>query len=111
WLGQAEVPAEAARQLKPLSQRPRPFTQHGIAYLPILPRITLLIVGGGHVAQAVARLAAEVDFDIWVLDDRPRYASRERFPSAQRLLIGDIGQTLQELGERGITPSTYALIV
>src|SRR5439155_17576986 len=83
----------------------------GIAYLPILPRITLLIVGGGHVAQAVARLAAEVDFDIWVLDDRPRYASRERFPSAQRLLIGDIGQTLQERGERGITPSTYALIV
>ena len=34
--------------------------QHGIAYLPTLPRITLLIVGGGHVGQAVAKLAAEV---------------------------------------------------
>jgi len=35
-----------------------------------LPRITLLIVGGGHVGQAVAKLAAAVDFDVWVLDDR-----------------------------------------
>jgi xanthine dehydrogenase accessory factor len=75
-----------------------------------LPRVTLLIVGGGHVGQAVARLAAEVDFEVWVLDDREAYASRERFPSASRLLVGDIGAALKEL-TRDVTPSTYALIV
>ena len=105
------VPDEMMRHLIPLPQRPRPFTQQGIAYLPILPRITLLIVGGGHVGQAVARLAAEVDFEIWVLDDRERYASRERFPSARRLMIGDIGQTLRELAQGDINPSTFCLIV
>jgi xanthine dehydrogenase accessory factor len=75
-----------------------------------LPRITLLIVGAGHVGQAVGRLAAEVDFDVWVLDDRDRYASRERFPTAQRRLVGDIGATLKELAPT-LTASTYCIIV
>jgi xanthine dehydrogenase accessory factor len=65
----------------------------------------------------VARLAADVDFDIWVLDDRQAYASRERFPSARQRTVGDIGQTLKELvkarddGSAQVTPSHYALIV
>jgi xanthine dehydrogenase accessory factor len=58
----------------------------------------------------VARLAAEVDFDVWVLDDRDRYANRERFPAASRLLVGDIGATLQKLVPT-LTASTYALIL
>jgi xanthine dehydrogenase accessory factor len=111
WLGEEVVPDDMMRHLIPLPQRPRPFTQQGIAYLPILPRTTLLIVGGGHVGQAVARLAAEVDFETWVLDDRERYASRERFPSARRLMLGDIGQTLRELAQRDINSSTFCLIV
>src|SRR5262249_32011620 len=85
-------------------------SQHGIAYLPTLPRVTLFIVGGGHVGQAVARLAAEVDFDVWVLDDRERYAGRDRFPTAQRLLVGGIGATLRDLAP-SLGPSTYCLVV
>src|SRR5579875_871018 len=103
-------PPEIPQALVPLTRRPSPFSRHGVTYLPVLPRITLLIVGAGHVGQAVARLAAEVDFDIWVLDDRAAYANPERFPSAQRLLVGDIGPTLQEVAPT-LTPSTYCLIV
>jgi xanthine dehydrogenase accessory factor len=104
------LPPQLSQALVPLAQRPAPFSRHGIAYLPVLPRITLLIVGAGHVGQAVARLAAEVDFDVWILDDRASFANRERFPSAQRLLVGDIGPTLQQLAPE-LTPSTYCLIV
>lgn len=104
-------PAEIVRHLAPLRQRPGTAVHGGVSYLPILPRITLLIVGGGHVGQAVARLAAEVDFDVWVLDDRDAYASQGRFPAAQRLLVGDIGRTLQQLVPHDITPATYAIIV
>jgi xanthine dehydrogenase accessory factor len=107
---EATPPPEVQQALVPLTERPGPASRHGIAYLPVLPRITLLIVGGGHVGQAVARLAAEVDFDIWALDDRSSYASRERFPSAQRLMVGEIGPTLQQLAPT-LTPSTYCLIV
>ena len=105
------VPDMVLQHLVPVKERPRPFAQRGVAYLPILPRITLLIVGGGHVGQAVARLGAEVDFDVWVLGDRDRYVSPERFPSASKLITGDIGGTLQDLAKRHVTPSTYCLIV
>jgi xanthine dehydrogenase accessory factor len=104
------VPEAVTRHLPLLACRPGPSAQHGVAFLPSLPRITLLIVGGGHVGHAVARLAAEVDFDVWVLDDRERYASPERFPAARRLLVGDIGATLRELAP-SLSPSWYALIV
>ena len=88
-------------------RRPR----EGVAYLPVLPRITLLIVGGGHVGQAVARLAAEVDFDVWVLDDRERYASRERFPTAERLHRRRHRPVAEGAGAGSSTRRRYCLIV
>ena len=105
------VPEAVRSSLVPLTRRPECSVAKGIAYLPVLPRITLLIVGGGHVGQAVARLASEVDFDSWVVDDRQSYASPERFPTAERLVVGDIGQTLEKLVRDGIGKSTYCLIV
>jgi xanthine dehydrogenase accessory factor len=104
-------PPQVFPQMPALAQRPRAITQKGVAYLPILPRIRLLIVGGGHVGQAVGRLAAETDFDVWVVDDREAYASAERFPAAERRLVGEIGATLRRLQAHEITPSTYCLIV
>jgi xanthine dehydrogenase accessory factor len=109
-LGEVPVPEHVPRHLVPLPRRPGPSTQQGVAYLPVLPRVTLVIVGGGHVGQAVARLASEVDFDVWVLDDRERYASPERFPTARRRLVGDIGATLKQILP-GLNPATYCLIV
>jgi xanthine dehydrogenase accessory factor len=109
-LAEGPNPETIRSHLTPLSRRPGPSTQQGVAYLPILPRVTLLIVGGGHVGKAVAELAAEVDFDIWVLDDRATYASRERFPSARRLLVGDIGATLRQLVPE-LNASTYCLVI
>jgi xanthine dehydrogenase accessory factor len=108
-LAAAPAPAALTKHLVPPCQRPRPTTHQGVAFLPILPRITLLIVGGGHVGQAVAKLAADVDFDICVLDDRAPYASPERFPMARRI-VGDIGAELQQLAGQ-LTPSTFALVI
>ena len=109
-LGPLPAPAALRQQLIPLTKRPKPWIQHGVSYLPVLPRITLFIVGGGHVGQAVAALASDVDFDIWVTDDRATYASQERFPTAQQRLVGDIGQILREVAPT-LTPNVYALIV
>jgi xanthine dehydrogenase accessory factor len=106
-----DSPVPAEMNVIPVQRRPEPRVEKGIAYLPILPRITLLIVGGGHVGQAVARLAADVDFDIWVVDDREAYANKERFPDAERILVGEIGKHLQELARNDVTLSTYCMIV
>jgi xanthine dehydrogenase accessory factor len=89
---------------------PRPSVTCGFALLPTPPRITLVVVGGGHVGQAVAKLAAECEFEVWVLDDREAFISQERFPRASRRLAGDIGKTLETL-KPSITPQNYVLIV
>jgi xanthine dehydrogenase accessory factor len=98
------------RQLPDLSSRPAPSAARGIAFLPVLPRVTLLVVGGGHVGQAVAQLASAVEFDIEVLDDRESYVSAERFPSAKQRIADDIEKALGRIAPT-LTPSHFCLIV
>ena len=102
------APAAVREMLRPLETRPSASAQRGIAFLPILPRCRLIVVGGGHVGQAVAQLAADLEFDVWVVDDRADYVTPERFPRAERRISGSIGQVLPSLE---ITPSTYCLVV
>ncbi len=102
------VPAGIASSLVPPIDRPKPTVKGGIAFLPQWPRIRLVIVGAGHVGEAVASLAAQADFDVWVIDDRHQYANRDRFPAAQRILVGPIEDVLTSLE---ITPRDYSLIV
>ena len=102
------VPQRILQALRPLASRPRPYASHGIAYLTALPRCRLVIVGGGHVGKAVADLAADLQFDVWVVDDRAEYVSEARFPRAQQRIAGDVNAVLPQLE---ITPDTYCLIV
>jgi len=103
-----EALSTAVAELRSVTTRPRPYHAHGVAYLPLLEHCRLLIVGGGHVGQALGHLAADLDFDVWVLDDREEYVTEERFPRAEQRICGPIGPTLKNLA---ITPDTYAVIV
>ncbi len=98
----------AAGSVAPLGERPRPGVRSGLALLPTLPRVRLVVVGAGHVGQAVADLAAKADFDVWVVDDRTQYANRERFPAAERIVVGPIEEALAGLE---VDEQTYAVIV
>ena len=53
-----------------------------LEYVP--PRPNVLLWGGGHVAEAVARLLPALEYDHSVADDRPEYVRAERFPHADR---------------------------
>ncbi|MGF1481907.1 MAG: XdhC family protein [Cyanophyceae cyanobacterium] len=48
----------------------------------IEPPPRLLIVGGGHVAAALARVASIAGFQIAVQDERPEFVTSQRFPQA-----------------------------
>src|SRR6202795_4711416 len=48
---------------------------------PIEPSPELYIVGAGHVGFHLAPLAADVGFRVHVVDDREKFANRERFPT------------------------------
>lgn len=53
----------------------------GLLYSPLEPAERLLILGGGHVGQALARVAASLSFLVTVADPRPEYSSPARFPA------------------------------
>jgi xanthine dehydrogenase accessory factor len=69
---------------------------------------TLLIAGAGHVGQAVARLAVDLDFRVVVIDDRPDFASRDRFEPAVELIVDDIASALRKYP---IDPGCFVVIV
>ncbi|MFH1662983.1 MAG: XdhC/CoxI family protein [Chloroflexota bacterium] len=53
---------------------------------PILSTPTLFILGGGHISFALAKIAKLVGFKMVVVDDRPEYATTQRFPEAEQVL-------------------------
>ena len=48
----------------------------------IRPPATIYLVGAGHVAKEIARMASRVGFRICVFDDRSKFANPTRFPQA-----------------------------
>ncbi|TWU38233.1 XdhC family protein [Novipirellula artificiosorum] len=62
---------------------------------PVLPKPLLLIVGGGHIGQALAMQADGVGFDLAVFDDRPEFTQPELFPNSTALYGGNVVQQLK----------------
>ena len=65
---------------------------------PNIPPCRLVIAGGGHVGAALAVLGRFAGFRITVLDERPEFASRERFPEADEIVCAPPAAALETLG-------------
>lgn len=79
------------------------------AYVEIRrPVPDLVIVGAGHIALPMARIGAELGFRVWVLDDRPDFATRERFPTAHRVVRANFSDPFREVP---IHARTHILLV
>jgi xanthine dehydrogenase accessory factor len=72
------------------------------------PPATLIIVGAGHVAMPLVRMAHTVGWRTLVVDSRPRFATPERFPDADALCVGIPSEIVQTLP---LTPSTAVILV
>lgn len=57
---------------------------------PIEPSPELYVIGAGHVGYSLATMAHEVGFKVHVVDDREKFANRERFPHAEEVVTEDI---------------------
>ena len=73
----------------------------------MLPRAALVIAGAGHVAAALARVAAMLEFEITVIDDRADFSNTDRFPSAA-CIVGEIDVELRRIN---IDAQTFVVIV
>jgi xanthine dehydrogenase accessory factor len=68
----------------------------------------LVVVGAGHIAVPLVQIGKVLEFHVTVIDDRLLYANRERFPSADQVLVGDMAQMLHEMK---ITPACYIVLI
>lgn len=77
------------------------------------PPPQLIIVGAGHIAVPLARMAKINDFQVVVLDDRPQYAHPNRFPDADQVVAGPFREELAALrnGRAAFDPNTYIVLV
>jgi len=69
---------------------------HFIEVFPVRPR--LVMVGGVPVAMVLARLARELGYETVVIDGRAAFATRERFPDVDRLVLGWPDEVADEIG-------------
>ena len=60
----------------------------------------LILCGAGHVSLELAHIASRLDFEIVVIDDRPEFASRDRFPMAGQVVCAPFLEALDALGSR-----------
>ncbi len=68
----------------------------------------LLIVGSGNMAWNIYKFAAILGYQITVIDDMEETMTRDRFPEASELLMGDI---MELLGSYEITENTSIVLV
>ncbi len=71
------------------------------------PPPTLIVFGAGHIAMPLVKLAHTMGLRTIVVDGRPRFATRERFPEADELLIGIPSELAQTLS---YTSSTFVVL-
>jgi xanthine dehydrogenase accessory factor len=57
---------------------------------PIEPAPHLYILGAGHVGYQLGQLAPTVGFTLHVVDDRQKFANRERFPEAAEVIVDSL---------------------
>ena len=74
--------------------------------LPVNQRAILF--GGGHIAAALAPLLTTVGFRVTVFEDRPAYVTADRFPCAEKRILGDFRNIAADLE---ITKEDYIVIM
>jgi xanthine dehydrogenase accessory factor len=74
---------------------------------PIIPRISLIVIGAGHVGRQVVHLAKWLDCRVIVSDDRADLCTQEYMPGADEFLICPMAEIPQKVK---ITPFTYIVV-
>ena len=74
----------------------------------VAPAATLVILGGGHLSGEIVPLAKRVHFHVTVVDDRPMFADRDRFPEADEVLLSEFDEAFDRIP---IDDNTFVVIV
>ena len=76
---------------------PAPDGERDVLVEPVLPVFALWIYGAGEHARPIARIAKELGWFLGIVDHRPALATPERFPRADRIVVGHPPDALRGL--------------
>ncbi|MDQ3557544.1 MAG: XdhC family protein, partial [Gemmatimonadota bacterium] len=79
-----------------------------VYFEPHHPPPALVIAGAGHIARPLCATGALLGFRVTVLDDRPDFATRERFPEAERVVRADWSEPFRGVP---VGAGTYLVLV
>jgi len=91
-----------------LLDRESPVRQDGHFLEPFPRPPELLIFGGSHVAIPLTQLASAIGFRVTVVDARSKFADKDRFPEARRVIKAWPDEVVQDLP---MDSSTYVVIL
>jgi xanthine dehydrogenase accessory factor len=87
---------------------PTPAGDTRLFFEKLSPPLTLVIVGAGEIAIALARLAHTAEMRVIVIDGRDRFATRDRFPDADDVRVG---MPSEIVADRGIGANDAIVLV
>jgi xanthine dehydrogenase accessory factor len=73
---------------------------------PFVPEPRLIILGGGHIALPLCEFAAKCGFRVVVVDDRPSFANKVRFPLAADVICDSFDRAIDT-----ISPDRFSFMV
>jgi xanthine/CO dehydrogenase XdhC/CoxF family maturation factor len=73
----------------------------------VQPPVNLFIFGAGYDAIPLARLASDLGYRVTVVDRRPAYATRDRFPFADAIIL----KAPSDISELGINKRSAAIVM
>lgn len=85
------------------------FEADGDRYIRVFsPKERVILLGGGHIAEPLCRYANDLGFRVVVCDDRPAFASAQRFPEAEKVICDSFQNAITQLK---ITESDYVCVL
>lgn len=92
-----DVLADAEELMAHEQSRTLEYSGREVFIETIAPQPRLLIFGAGHIAQSLAAMAPELGYQVIVADARKTWATPERFPGVDRLVIAWPEEVFEEL--------------
>lgn len=105
-------PGTEAEEVEALAQKAchegKPVVENRMFVEPFTRESRMILLGGGHISLALEEFAARTGFAVTVVDDRPTFANKVRFPLAKEVLCESFDRAIRQLE---IRKSDYVVLL
>lgn len=84
----SDVSDDAVALMEHEQHRALEYGDHQVFIETLAPPPDLYVFGAVHIGQALCSFATQMGYRVTVIDSRPMFATKERFPQAHRVLLG-----------------------